>query len=420
MPKTDEQDKKGTGATFPKKMEPVPIVITGNQAVAWGAFLAKTQVISAYPITPQTTIIEALAELMPKADWPYRFMTVESEHSAMASLIGSSMAAARSFTATSSQGLLLMHELLHWASGARLPIVMANVNRAIAAPWCLWSDQQDSLSQRDTGWAQIYCATAQEALDAVILSFRVAEEIHLPFMIVLDAFTLSHTAEAVLIPSPEQVREFLPPYKPPFKLDVNEPRAFGGLPKPEFYEAVRQRLDRDLKKAESAWTSAQASWRDLTGRGLEAVETYCLEKDTEVAIIASGAAGQTAHAAVDRMREASLKAGLVIVRMFRPFPSSRLREVLAGIPKIEVVDRAFSWGHKGIWTESIQSAFYSLKEDERPKIYGYITGMGGVDITVKTFEWIVRHAISRSEPEPETVWAHDIKENTRGKVLAKK
>ena len=176
-------------------------VITANAAAAWGAYLARPHVVAAYPITPQTTIIETLADLTSQAPGRSRFITVESEHSALSACAGASYTGARVFTATSSQGLLLMHEIIHWAGGGRLPIVMVNVNRAIAPGWSIWTDQNDSLSQRDTGWMQIYCTSAQEVLDAVILAFRVAETVHIPVMVILDAFVLSHTAEAVEIPA---------------------------------------------------------------------------------------------------------------------------------------------------------------------------------------------------------------------------
>jgi len=189
-------------------------VLTGNQAVAYGAMLSDVQVVAAYPITPQTTIIEELADMQADGRADLDYIRVESEHSAMAACIGASMGGVRTFTATCGQGLFLMHEMLHYASGARVPIVLANVNRAGAAPWSIWSDQTDSISQRDTGWIQLYCEGNQEVLDTTIIAFKIAERIHLPVMVVLDAFFLSHTSEPIDVPDIEDVRRFLPAYDP--------------------------------------------------------------------------------------------------------------------------------------------------------------------------------------------------------------
>jgi pyruvate/2-oxoacid:ferredoxin oxidoreductase alpha subunit len=214
-------------------------VVTGNHAVSHGARLARVQVISAYPITPQTQVVELLSKLCEDGELDARFLKVESEHSAMAALIGASAAGARAFTATSSHGLALMHEMLHWAAGARLPIVLANINRSMGTPWSVWTDQNDSLSQRDTGFMQIYCESNQEVLDSVIQAYRLAEKVYLPVMIILDAFVLSHTAEPVEFPTQESVDRYLPPYQPQFRLDTSNPAAFGGLTTPENYMELR-------------------------------------------------------------------------------------------------------------------------------------------------------------------------------------
>ncbi|GAG32454.1 unnamed protein product, partial [marine sediment metagenome] len=204
-------------------------VLTGNVAVAYGAMLSDVQVVAAYPITPQTTIIEELATMQAEGLVDMDYIRVESEHSAMAACIGASMGGARAFTATCGQGLFLMHEMLHYATGARTPVVLANVNRAAAAPWTIWSDQTDSVSQRETGWIQLYCEGNQEVLDTTIMAFKIAETLRLPAMIVLDAFFLSHTSEPIDIPDRETVRDFLPPFDPgDLWLDPNNPRTFGG------------------------------------------------------------------------------------------------------------------------------------------------------------------------------------------------
>ncbi len=204
-----------------RKMERV---ISGNEAVAYGAMLSRVQVIPAYPISPQTTIVEALSDFCASGKLKADFVQVESEHSAMACCVGAASAGARTFTATSAQGLALMHEVLHWAAGSRLPIVMANVNRAMSAPWTMWCDQGDSLAQRDTGWLQFYCEDNQEVLDTIIMAYRISEKVLLPVMVCLDGFILSHTYEQVDIPEIQDVDRFLPPYEARYKLDVEAPR----------------------------------------------------------------------------------------------------------------------------------------------------------------------------------------------------
>lgn len=379
------------------------MILTGNQAAAWGAFLSKVQVASAYPITPQTTVIETLAELMTKATWPSKFVNVESEHSAMSVCIGSSLAGVRTFTATSAQGLALMHELMHWASGSRLPVVLVNVNRAMAPGWSIWTDQNDSLSQRDTGWAQIYCSGVQEVLDHVIIAFRLAEATSVPVMVVEDAFVLSHTAEAVIVPPQEVVDEFLPPRVPAFKLDVERPAAFGGLLLPDYYQEVRQQLHQSLEEIETQAGRVYGDWERLTGRSYDAVESYRME-EAEVALLVSGANASTSKEVVDSLRSQGKQVGLIQVRLFRPFPSERLRTLLKGVPKVAIIDRNCSYGHHGIFFQELKSALYSMEGVARPRLYGYVMGLGGRDIGPGDIREVVRSTAERERPEPETLW----------------
>jgi len=224
-------------------------VIEGSHAVSYAVMLSRVQVICAYPITPQTHIVEKLSDLCSTGEMQAKFLKVESEHSAMAGCIGASAVGARAFTASSSQGLALMHELLHWAAGARLPIVMANVNRSLGAPWNIWCDQTDSLSQRDTGWLQFYCESSQEALDTVIQAYKISEKISLPSMVVLDAFYLSHTFEPVNIPDQGRVDRFLPPYEPKYRLDPKVPRSFSGLTPPDLFTEMRYQIQEAMEEA---------------------------------------------------------------------------------------------------------------------------------------------------------------------------
>jgi pyruvate/2-oxoacid:ferredoxin oxidoreductase alpha subunit len=385
------------------QVEKTTKVITANSAAAWGAFLARPQVVAAYPITPQTTIIETLADLTSQTPGRCRFITVESEHSALSACAGASYAGARVFTATSSQGLLLMHEIIHWAGGGRLPIVMVNVNRAVAPGWTIWTDQNDSLSQRDTGWMQVYCTSAQEVLDAVIMGYKVAETVQVPAMVVLDAFVLSHTAEAVEIPSQATVDRFLPKRKPVFKLDVQKPSAFGGLLSPEYYQEVRQKLHEEMIGAIPIWESCTEEWEREVGRKLELVDPYYCD-DAELILVTSGTPSVTSQVVIDEYREQGFKVGLLALRMFRPFPKERIGEILAGVPKVAVMDRNCSYGHHGIWFQELKSSLYTMSEDTRPNIFGYIAGLGGRDITQKTIRFVIEQTRTRKTPEPETVW----------------
>src|SRR5512136_3488475 len=221
-------------------------LMTGNEAAALAAKMAKPQVIAAYPITPQTSIAEKRAAYVAGGEFKSRYIKVESETSALAACIGGSLSGARVFTATSSQGLALMHELLHWASGARLPIVMANVNRSLGSPFNIWGEQSDSLAQRDTGWLQIYCESNQEVLDTVIQAFKIAEQVLLPVMLVLDAFILSHTAEPVDIPEQKLPDEFLPPYRPDLRLNATDPHIFACLAPPEYLMEFRFKIQQAM------------------------------------------------------------------------------------------------------------------------------------------------------------------------------
>src|SRR3989304_1672956 len=252
--------------------ESVKKLIMGNHAVSFGVMLSKVDVIAAYPITPQTQVVELLSDMCADKKINTGFLKVESEDSAMASCIGASTAGARTFTATSSQGLLLMHELLHWAAGARLPIVMANVTRALGPAWNIWTEETDSVAQRDTGWIQFYCASNQEVLDTVIQAYRVAEAGSLPAMLNLDAFYLSHTSEPVDVPDQGAVDGYLPPFRPPFRLDPARPRTFGGPAGPDAYMEFRYDLQQAMDEAKDALAKADAEFRLRFGRGYGLVE----------------------------------------------------------------------------------------------------------------------------------------------------
>jgi len=379
-------------------------VLTGNQAVAYGAMLSDVQVVAAYPITPQTTIIEELADMQAEGLADLDYIRVESEHSAMAACIGASMGGVRTFTATCGQGLFLMHEMLHYATGARTPVVLANVNRAIAAPWSIWSDQTDSVSQRETGWIQLYCEGNQEVLDTTIMAFKIAESIRLPAMVILDAFFLSHTSEPIEIPDREAVRDFLPPYDPgDLWLDPDNPRTFGSLCMPDTYMEFRWQIQRDMERAKQVIDDVQDDFSRVFGRNYRQVEGYRSD-DADVVMVVSGTVASTGRDAIDFLRARGEGVGMVKIKTLRPFPRQELVAALRGKKKVAVIDRNFSPGATGVWAQEIRSALYELPEDERPIIYGYIAGLGGRDISIKTIEEIYQKTREADQPDDVDIW----------------
>ncbi len=376
-------------------------VITGNKAVAYGAKLARVQVIAAYPITPQTPIIEYLADFCASGELNAEFIKVESEHSALAACVGASATGARAFTATSGQGLLLMHEIIHWAAGARLPIVLAAVNRAIAPGWNIWTEQNDTLSQRDTGWMQFYVENNQEILDTVIQAYKVAEKVSLPAMVVLDAFLLSHTSEIVDIPPQEMVDEYLPPYQPQYKLDVDDPRAFGALVYPSDWTELRYKIQQAHQEAIEVAREADREYGELFGRSYGLVEKYP-QDEAEVVLVTSGTVTSTARDVIDEWRAKGYKISLLKVRLFRPFPAEDIRKALNEAGKVAVIDRNISFGHGGIFAQEIKSALYG--GSHRPVLFSFIAGLGGRDITPATVDGILRYTLSHDRPEEDTIW----------------
>ncbi len=375
-------------------------VLMGNHALSLGATLARVQVIAAYPITPQTQVVELLSEIVAGGKLKAEFIKVESEHSAMAACIGASSAGARAFTATSAQGLALMHEMLHWAAGARLPIVMGEINRAMAPPWSVWSDQNDSLSQRDTGWMQFYCQSNQEVLDTVILAYKVAERVLMPAMIVLDAFALSHTYEAVEIPEQEMVDTFLPPFDYPYKLNIQDPHTFGGLTTPDWYMELRYKMQEASEQALAVVQEEGAAFARLFGRANYAVEPYQVD-DAEIVLVTSGTVASTAVHAVREMRKKGLKVGNLRFRVLRPFPFADVRRLLAKAGKIIVIDRNISFGYHGIFAQEVKAALYGHSD---APVYGFIAGLGGRDIFPETIEAIVQEALHADKPRTDANW----------------
>ncbi len=373
-------------------------VVSGNYAASYGAKLARAEVVSAFPITPQTSIVEKLAEMVATGEMQAKFVPAESEHSVMAVLIGAASVGARCFTATSSQGLALMHELVHWAGRGRLPIVMVNCNRALAAPWGLGAEQDDSLSQRDTGWLQFYCESNQEVLDTVIQAFKIAEEVSLPVMLCLDGFYLTHTSEPVWIPDIEVVDQYLPRKDRKFRLDPDAPLAFAtDFPA----QKLKFELAQTMEMAKTVVKRADQEFEDIFGRSYGLTELYRAE-DADVILVTSSTMSTTARHVVNNLRESGQRVGLLKVRMFRPFPKEEVTEALRHVSKVAVIDRNMSYGHGGVFAMETKAAMY--EQEARVPIFEFIAGMGGTDVTPAIISQIFEYTFKHDVPEGEPVW----------------
>ncbi len=376
-------------------------VLEGSHAVAEAVRLAKVQVISAYPITPQTHIVEILSDYVTTGKMDAKYLRVESEHSCMAALIGAQSSGVRTFTATSSQGLALMHELLHWASGARLPIVMAEVNRALAPGWNIWNDQTDSLAQRDTGWMQLYCEDGQEVLDTTIQAYRLAEIVNLPAMVVLDAFYLSHTYEPVDVPDQDEVDRFLPTYEPAFILDTKHPYSLSPLVTPNAYMEMRYDIAMAMDDALEQFDRVEDEFAKIFDRRYGAVEAIDCD-DADIVFVTSGTVTSTGRLLLEELRPRGEKVGVLKIKLFRPFPVEAVRRALGKAKKVVVIDRNFSFGASGIFAQEVRAAICNVPG--HPPVFGYIAGLGGRDITVKLLEEIYFDVKGSSAPRKESIW----------------
>ena len=376
-------------------------VLEGSHAVSEAVRLANVRVVSAYPITPQTHIVEAISEACANGSMDARFICVESEHSAMAAAIGASSGGVRTFTATSSQGLAYMHELLHWASAARLPIVMAEVNRALAPGWNIWMDQTDSLAQRDTGWIQLYCEDGQEVLDTTLMSFLLAETVNLPVMVVLDAFFLSHTFEPVDIPDPKQVDRFLPCFEPKIAIDMANPCNMSQMSPPAAYMEMRHAIQETMEAVTGVFEETEGAFFSVFNRRYGEIEAVCCE-DAEIILIATGTAVGTCRQVVADLRQKGEKVGLLKIKMFRPYPVSSVQAVLKPAKKVAVIDRNCSFGAGGIFAQETRAALCNM--DQKPLVYSYIAGLGGRDITPGTVAEIYYQTKETPMPKMESVW----------------
>jgi pyruvate ferredoxin oxidoreductase alpha subunit len=359
----------------------------GSYAVAGAVKFCRPQVIAAYPITPQTHIVEALADFVANCELDAEYITVENEFSALSACIGASAAGSRTYSATTSQGLALMFEVCFNVAGMRLPIVMSIANRALGAPLSIWNDQQDSISLRDSGWLQFYAEDNQEATDLHYIAYRVAEEssVLLPAFVCFDGFILSHTYEPIDMLTQEDVDKYLPKFTPSERLDAADPISFGMYATPDYYHEFRYEMDRSLKESKVIILSAGKEFGRMFGRDYSAmVEGYRLE-DADTAIIAMGSICGTTKDAIDEMRDEGKKVGLLKVRVFRPFPTEDIAKALAQVKRVAVLDKNVSLGAKGALALEVKDALYS----SGIPVKDYILGLGGRDVRKKDIKAIV-------------------------------
>jgi pyruvate ferredoxin oxidoreductase alpha subunit len=362
-------------------------------AAAEAVKLANVDAIAAYPITPQTHIVEHLSELVADGELDAEFIPVESEHSALSVCLGTSAAGARTFTATSSQGLALMHEILFIASGMRLPIVMMVANRALSAPLNIWNDHSDVMASRDCGWVQIFTENGQEVFDNTLCAFKIAEDrrVLLPTIVNLDGFTLTHVVEPHQLVSQEMVDKFLPTYQPLYRIHPDKPLTMGAFGMPEVYTEARKAHDVALRDSYAVILEVWKEWADLTGRQYRPVETYRLE-GAKMALLTMGSFSEVAMEAVDRMRDKGTDVGLLRLRLWRPFPFDDFRRAVSGVETLIVMDRALSTGGAGgpVATE-IKSVLY--QQPKRPRIVSFLAGLGGRDVPPERFEEMVARTL---------------------------
>lgn len=372
-------------------------VVEGSYAVAHAVMCCRPDVISAYPITPQTHIVENLSQMVADGELDSEFLTVDSEFSALSVLVGASAAGARSYSSTTSQGLALMYEVLYNVSGLRLPVVMNVANRAMGAPLNIWNDQQDAIGARDVGWLQIYVEDVQEAVDATLQAYKIAEDaqIRTPIMVCMDGFVLTHVYEPVELLDKELAQEFLPAYQPADILDPAHPRTFGAFADPSTYTEFRyQQFEAQLKALDKIEKVAR-EFEETFGRYYGGLLDGYFVDDAEIVIVTLGSVIGTIKDAIDAMRSEGVKVGLLKVRSYRPFPVQALRQALKGASVIAVIEKDVAIGGEAGLVTDLKAAFYN--SDIRTPIIGFTAGLGGRDITVKDIRKVVAKAQAASK-----------------------
>lgn len=380
-------------------------LLSGTYSAACGAMLARAQVVAAYPITPQSTVVERLSEYITQGELEAKFIPVESEHSALAVLASASAGGVRTFTATSRQGLALMHEVLHWTGRGRCPIVMAVVTASLGSPPDIGMEQDDALVQRDTGWMQFYCQSNQEILDSIIQAYRIAELVSLPVMVCFDGFIMSHTYEPVFVPDREVVDRFLPPRQTKFKIDPDNPLRFfaspGAVAGAGYLSKLRRRTQDAFEIARGVVKDVDEEFYRHFGRRYDVIECYRTE-DAEVILVALTSVASIGHDVVDELRKEGKKVGLLRVRMFRPFPAQEIAAVLQKASKVVVIDRNISYGRSGILALELRAAMYNAPR--KPPIFGFVGGVGGLSIMPGNIREAIEYTYDHEEPDDEIVW----------------
>jgi pyruvate ferredoxin oxidoreductase alpha subunit len=354
--------------------------LEGSQAIAQAVALCRPQVIAAYPITPQTHIVENISKLVADGKLRCEFISVESEFSAASVVLGAALAGSRAYTATASQGIMLMAEVLFNIAGLRVPLVMTCANRAVSSPLSIWNDQQDSMAVRDAGWIQLYCADNQEAVDTTIQAYRIAERTELPVMVCMDGFTLTHTLEGIDIPTQKQVDTFLPPYEFSRTLNPRDPLSLGTLVAPDYYTEARHSHHQALLNAQAEIVSADQDWFALSGRkygGLLSVEG---PEQAKTAILTIGSVLGTLREALEEFPPGQ-PVKLMKLRSFRPFPAETLKAACKELDDVIVLERALSPGSGGIIGLEVLAALSELPKP--PRVHNFAAGLGGRDIPLE-------------------------------------
>jgi pyruvate ferredoxin oxidoreductase alpha subunit len=380
--------------------------LSGNDAAAIGVGLAQPQVIALYPITPQTTLVERLAEWKADGLLAGQLLNMESEHSALSAVMGASALGVRTFTATSSQGLLYMSECLHYAAGGRFPIVMVNANRAVALPWSIFGDQRDSLSQLECGWIQLYAENAQEALDLTLQAFALAEDpaVQLPVMLNLDGFSLTHTYEPVQVPHQQEANRFLPPFRPSFRMSLDAPMSLGFSASPRDNVAFKMHQHQAMLRAASILEALDARFDTIFGRRYGGTVQNYRTDDADTVLVTLGSISGLARDVVDELRAEGKRVGLLRLRCLRPFPADALRRTLARVGRVAVLEKNMSSGFEGTVTTHVRAALQPLLTGQ-PTVDGYVAGLGGQDISRDTIRGLfTTTAGERGALEPSTRW----------------
>jgi len=379
-------------------------LLDGDAAAAWGGRLSRAQVVPNFPVTPQTELIEKFAEWKSGGEWKGEFLPVESEHSVLSAAIAASATGARVFSGSSSQGLMLMHEMVYVASGMRVPIVMINVSRALSAPITLWPDHNDILGQRDAGWLIFFCESNQEVLDTVIQAFKICEDerVLLPAFINMEGFVLSYTREPIQIPDQKKVDRFLPKYRPKVFLDPKKPMALGiGVMKE--YPYFRSQVYAAHKNALGVIKEVQRDWKKKFGREYGLIEGYMME-GAQAALVTMGANSSIAKAAVKGLRSKGLPIGLVRLRVHRPFPREEISRALEGVEAVGVIDQNLSPGYGGIVYPEIRDVLY----DKRIPVSDFIIGLGGRHISQQELEQIGMEVLKSVKTKKEVRMWQDV------------